>query len=160
MFLAWMTEEAGAPLDDIGLVADSIDDDKADLIVPVTVYSEILDAKHTKAQLRRMQQFCKRSNVISVDTTRAIAQRASELRSELLKTGRKLRTPDAQIAATAILYGADALHTLDPHLLNINGSPSVSGLLIVQPRLITGHRAIPGLGIFREDDDPDESAAN
>ena len=152
VFLAWMKEEAGAPLDDIGLVADSIDDDRADLIVPVTVFSEIIEAKHTKSQLHRMQQFCKRSNVLSVDTTRAIAERAGELRSALLKEGRKLKTPDAQITATAILYGADALHTLDPDLLKISKSAAVAGLVIIKPRLMTGHRAIPGFGAVHDDD--------
>ena len=144
VFLAWIKEEPDAPLDDIALVVDEIDDDKADLIIPVAVFCEILEAKHTKRQMRQFDQFSKRSNVLSVDTTRAIAQRASELRSALLREGRKLKTPDAQIAATAILYGVDMLHSLDPHLLNIHGSPAVDGLVIVKPRLLGGQRALPG----------------
>ena len=158
VFLAWLKDEADAPLDDIALVADVIDDDKADLIIPVAVFSEILEAKHTKRQMRQLKQFSKRSNVLSVDTTIAIAQRASELRSSLLREGRKLRTPDAQIAATAILYDVDMLHSLDPDLLKINGNPAGDGLMIVRPRLLSGQRALPGFRMSTLDSESEEES--
>lgn len=116
VFLAWIKAEKESPLDDIAAVADEIDGDRASLIVPVNLFTEVLEAKHTKKQRKQMELFLRRSNVQVVDTTLPIAQKASAIRSTGLQEGRKLRTPDAQIAATAILYGADVLHSLDPHL--------------------------------------------
>ncbi|MGD0898734.1 MAG: hypothetical protein ABR915_12930, partial [Thermoguttaceae bacterium] len=51
VFLAWMKAEEGAPLDDIELVAREIDGGNADLIVPVTIYTEILDTKCSKKEI-------------------------------------------------------------------------------------------------------------
>ena len=146
VFLAWILEEDGQPLDDIGLVADEIDGDRADLIVSATVYSEILEAKHSKRKIKQLRQYLKRSNVISVDMTVGIAEKASDIRGKALKAKekRKLKTPDAQVAATAIVYGADVLHSLDAHLLNLDGSAAVDGLRITRPRLLTGQKALPG----------------
>lgn len=151
VFLAWIKAEEGSPLDDIELVADEIDGDKADLIVPVTIYTEVLEAKHTKKQIGQFQLFLKRSNVHSVDTTIGIAQKASDIRSRALKEGRKLKTPDATVIATALIYGADVLHSLDPHILGLNGSAASEGLRICLPQLITGQKALPGLASPEED---------
>ncbi len=152
VFLAWIKAEEGVPLDDIELVADEIDGDKADLIVPVTIYTEVLEAKHTKKQIKQFQLFLKRSNVQSVDTTIGIAQKASDIRSKALKEGCKLKTPDATVVATAIIYGADVLHSLDQHILGLNGSAASEGLRISLPRLITGQKALPGIISVEEDD--------
>jgi predicted nucleic acid-binding protein len=147
VFLAWISAEEGSPLDDIELVADEVDANRADLIVSAIVYSEILDAKNSKKAINQFQQFLKRSNVLSVDLTIGIAQKAADIRSKALKSKekRKLRVPDASVIATAIVYGADVLHSLDPHILNLNGSIMVDGLKICLPRLITGQKALPGI---------------
>ena len=153
VFLAWMKAEEGAPLDDIAAVADEIDNGSADLIVPVTIYTEVLEAKHTRKEIEKFQLFLKRSNVQSVDTTVGIAQKASEIRSRALKERRKLKTPDAQVIATAIIYGADVLHSLDPDIVNLSGSRVVDGLRISSPLPITGQQALPG--VLSCEDDPE-----
>ena len=147
VFLAWISAEKGSPLDDIALVVDEIDTNKADLIVSAIVYSEVLDAKHSKKTVDQFQRFLKRSNVLSVDLTIGIAKKASEIRSRALvsKEKRRLRTPDASVIATAIVYGADVLHSLDPHILNLNGSAVVDGLKIHSPCLVSGQKALPGI---------------
>jgi predicted nucleic acid-binding protein len=147
VFLAWISEEEGQPLDDIGLVADEIDADRADLVVSAIVYSEVLEAKHNKREIKQFQRFLKRSNVIAVDMTVGIAQKASDIRSKAFKAKqrRNLKSPDAIIAATAIIYGADVLHSFDPHLLTLHGSAIVDSLKITPPRLITGQKALPGI---------------
>ena len=73
------------PLDDIALVADEIDASRADLIMSAIVYSEILEAKHSKQQMKQFQMFLKRSNVIVVDVTIGMAQKAAEIRGKAAK---------------------------------------------------------------------------
>jgi predicted nucleic acid-binding protein len=142
VFIAWIAEEEDKPLADIGTVADEISSGKAVLIVPVTIYSEILETRHTEEQLRRFEQFLKRSEVIVADTTVPIAQKASAIRSKGEAEGRKIKTPDATVLATAILYKADVLHSFDPHLLNLNGSSIVDGLRITKPISLSGQHGL------------------
>jgi len=143
IFIAWLCEEAGAPLVDIGLVVDEIDTDKSNLIVSVTTFSEILETKYSPDQIDKLNQFLQRSNVIKVETSFKIAKKASGIRSAASREGRKVETPDAQIVATAIVYGADVLHTLDDKLLALNGSPIVDGLKIETPKPLSGQAALP-----------------
>ena len=133
VFLAWLNEETSAPLRDIDVVVGEIDSGKATLIVSVTTYSEILETKHTKEQLNKLDLFLKRSNVMIADVTVPIAQEASRIRSAAHSQKRNIKTPDATIMATAILYEADVLHSLDPHHLNLSGSDIVNRLKIIEP---------------------------
>lgn len=148
VFIAWLAAEATAPLGDIGLVVDEIDKeeekDRANLIVAVTTFSEILECKYTSEQLEKLERFLKRSNVVKVDTTFPIATKASEIRNAGLLDGRKIKTPDATIVATAIVMRADVLHSLDDGILGLDGRPYVEGLRITPPRPLSGYRALPG----------------
>jgi predicted nucleic acid-binding protein len=147
VLIAWLSEEPTAPLDDIGLVADRIDaknpEDRDNLIISVTTFSEILECKYTEEQLEKLNQFLKRSNVLKVETTFKIAKKASEIRAAGEKEGRKIKTPDAQIVAAAITYRAHVLHTLDDKLLKLHGSTIVDGLPITLPKLFGGGKALP-----------------
>ena len=115
VFLAWLGEEKSAPLANIELVIDEIDKLLAVLLVPVTAYSEVLEAKHTNKQMDKFRKFLERSNVIVADVTKAIAEKAGEIRSRGLtaRPKRSIRTPDATFMATAIIYRADVFHTLE-----------------------------------------------
>jgi predicted nucleic acid-binding protein len=144
VIIAWLCEEPSAPLGDMGLVVDEIDGDRANLIFSVTTFAEILESKHTPEQIDKLNRFLRRSNVIRVDITFPIAQKASQIRNAGLQEGRKIKTPDATVLATAILHKADVLHSLDPHHLNLDGSPIVDGLRITLPRPLSGQRALPG----------------
>ncbi|MBI1901816.1 MAG: PIN domain-containing protein [Planctomycetia bacterium] len=152
VFLAWIKGEEGAPLDDIALVAEDIDAARADLIVPVNIYTEFLEAKHTKKQIKQFELFLKRSNVQVVNTTVPIAQKAGSIRSKLHKLGGKLKTPDAQVIATAIIYGVDAVHTLDQDMLKLNGFAEVDGMRITKPMLLTGQKGLPHFAPSDDDD--------
>ena len=145
VLVAWLCDEPGAPLDDIGLVVDEIDRDKdpAVLILAVTIFTEILETKHTPEEIDKLSKFLSRSNVLKVETTFKIAKKAGEIRDAALAQGRKIKTPDAQILATAILYDADVLHTLDDQLLNLSGSVIVDGLKITLPELLGGGKSLP-----------------
>ncbi|MCX7428505.1 MAG: PIN domain-containing protein [Planctomycetia bacterium] len=145
VFVAWLKEESSAPLADMNLVVGDIDSGKAVLVVSVTTATEMLETKHTPEQWERFQKCLNRSNVILADITLAIAELASRIRADAQTQGRRLQTPDAQIIATAITYRVDALHSLDPHMLGLNGSPIVNGMRITQPLLLDGQQGLVGL---------------
>jgi predicted nucleic acid-binding protein len=144
VLIAWLAEESGAPLDDMQLVMDEIDGGRAALLVPVTAYSEVLEAKNTPEQMTKFRRFLERSNVVVADTTKAIAEKAGEIRSRALvaKPKRKIETPDATFMATAIIYRADAFHTLETtQLPKLSRTTIVDHLLICPPGPLSGHRS-------------------
>jgi hypothetical protein len=138
VFIAWLCEEPSAPLGDIDQVVGEIDSAQANLIVSVTAYSEVLAAKHTDEQMNQFRRFLKRSNVLVADNTVQIAEKAGEIRGKGLAENRKIKTPDATYLATAILFQADVLHSLDLGMLSLSGSPIVDGLRISSPKPASG----------------------
>lgn len=141
VFLAWLGEEASAPLGDIDLVRGEIDKGEANLLVPVLAYSEVLEAKHTPEQMEAFRGFLQRSNVDVANITQAVAEKTQQVRSRALglKQKVKLRTPDATYIAVAILFKADVLHTLEAtQLPKLSGTDVVEGLKITLPRPLRG----------------------
>jgi predicted nucleic acid-binding protein len=145
VIIAWLCDDPTAPLADIGLVVDEIDAGAANLIFSVTTFAEILESKYTAEQIDKLNRFLLRSNVIKVETTFPIAHKASQIRNAGLAEGRKIKTPDATVLATAILYKANVLHSLDAHHLNLDGNPIVDGLSISLPVPLSGQRGLPGI---------------
>jgi predicted nucleic acid-binding protein len=147
VILAWLAGDSTAPLDDILEIVKEIDGGKANLIVSVNAYSEVLEVKNSKRAMDRFRETLHRSNVIIADVTAAIALKAQQIRDAGLrlkaKERRRIKTPDAQHMATAIIYKADVLHSLDNDMLQLNGSDIVDGLKIVKPVLFDGQRVIP-----------------
>jgi hypothetical protein len=45
--------------------------------------------------------------------------------------------------ATAIVFGADVLHTLEDKMLNLDGSAIVDGLAIKRPKPLSGQGVLP-----------------
>jgi predicted nucleic acid-binding protein len=144
ILLAWLKNESTAPLADIALVVSEIDSKEANLIIPATVYTELLDASLSEEERELLDRFLKRSNVLSIDLTIPIAKRAAAIRQRAHEESprRKLKTPDAQIAATALAMSADVLHSLDPDLLHLDNHPTVERLRIYQPRPLSGQRGL------------------
>lgn len=150
VFVAWLTDQSDAPLADIAAVIQEIENDNAVLIVSTTTYGEILEIRHTTEQMDKFRGFLKRSSVCRLEVTQAVAEKAAEirsrglaLRSPQMPNGKKIKLPDAQHMATAILLGADVLHSLDPDMLKLDGGPIVEGLSIKLPILLSGQRQIP-----------------
>jgi predicted nucleic acid-binding protein len=147
VFLAWLNEEESAPIADIEAILEEIHKFKATLIVAVTTYTEILRAKHTDEQIELFDRFLQRSNVIKVDTTFQIAQKAERIRSRAIETAKKhekrnIKTPDATIIATAIVYGADVLHSMEPRHHKLSESDIVDGLRIMLPQDLSGQKML------------------
>lgn len=74
VLIAWIREEADKPLADISEVVEQIDDGRANLILPVTCYSELLESRFTQDQLRAIDEWMKRSNIVLANTTQIVAQ--------------------------------------------------------------------------------------
>lgn len=62
-----------------------------------------------------------------------VSEKAEEIRSKALSEGRKIKTPDAQHIATAIIHLVNAFHSLDDKLIKLSGSSVVDGLIICKP---------------------------
>jgi predicted nucleic acid-binding protein len=144
VLLAWLQEEATAPLGDIELVVKEIDSKEATLIIPATVYTEILEARLKPGERDKLDAFLKRSNVIAADLTVPIARRAADMRNRGLEEQpkRRIKTPDAHMAATALSLAADVLHTLDSDLLQLHNHPTAENLNICQPRPLFGQKGL------------------
>ena len=147
VFLAWLNAEPTAPLADIERLVDDVHANRAIPITSVVTYTEMLRARHTAKQIKAFDDFLKRSNVVRVEVSFAIAQKAEEIRSKaitLFKKGqqRTIKTPDAQIIATAILQKANVLHSLEPQHCNLSGHSVVDGLLITLPRDLSGQKTL------------------
>lgn len=144
VFIAWLNRQISAPLAEIDAILDDIYAGRVTLMVPVMVYTEIVRAKHSAEQILSFDRFLDRSNVQVIEQSLAVAREAEKIRSRGItmsvdggrvakRQERKIKAPDAAIIATAILYGADVLHSLEPKHLQLNGSPIVAGLKITKP---------------------------
>ena len=142
VFVAWLKEEPDKPLADIEAVAAEIDARDAVLVVPVTVFTEMQPSKFTTEQWERFQNTVRRSNVVVANTTPAIAQKGSQLRDRAEAEGRKIKTGDATIIATAITYRVNVLHTFEPRHINLSGSAVVEGLRITRPLPLSGQKGL------------------
>lgn len=147
VFLAKLNNEASAPMADIDNILDGVHKGDIVLMLSVTTYTEILTAKHTKEQLETLDKFLMRSNIMRIETTFQIAKKAEQIRSRGLTQPtksqiRKIRTPDATIIASAIIFGADLMHSLEPKHHSLSGSSIVDGLKITMPQDPSGQRML------------------
>lgn len=149
MFIAWLNREQSAPLADIDMLLDDFHAERAVLVVSATTYTELLRAKHSSDQVEAFDRFLLRPNIVRVDVSFEIAARAEGLRSSAITTAkrgqqRNIKTPDAQIIATAIIHHVDALHSMEPRHHAISGTKLVDGMRICLPRDLSGQLALSG----------------
>lgn len=97
----------------------------------------MLEIGDSEEAARLFRQFVKRSNVVLVDVTPTIAEKAAVLRKRAMEERKvrqpqnnKLKTPDAIIAATAIVFDVNVLHSYDPDLCNLSGDVILDGLFV------------------------------
>lgn len=144
VFLAHLKGEMDKPLADIAAVFQEVETDKADMIVSITTYIELLDIVDSPKIASAFTRFTQLKNVIFADVSPPVADVALQVRYSANKDTpkRNIKIGDAQIIATAIAFGADVLHTFDPKLLNVSKSKIVQGLVIVHPKLLSGQRVM------------------
>jgi predicted nucleic acid-binding protein len=139
VFLAWLGDESGKPIDDIGCWLRDLANERFTLVVSAVVCAEVLDTAGSSTAGTEFREHAKRGNIIRADATWQIAEMAAIYRErvrEALSRGEVatgIKAPDALILATANKYRAHVLHTFDPPLLALSGSPLVDGLKIEPP---------------------------
>src|SRR4051794_29927657 len=114
IFIAWLGAEE-KHLAGISAVLSDIEEGKVALVVPSIIYSEVLAFHRTAKDQNIFKQFMKRSNIIVLDVTVAMANRASEIRSrgKAAKPRREIGTCDALYMAAALTAESYALHTTE-----------------------------------------------
>jgi len=143
VFFAWLKNESCHPLDSIAIVLDEIEKGDVNLIVPMTAYEELRYERLDDEQKRLLDGFLERSNVMLADLSPPVSDEAAEVRRRSEDANVLTKPADSRIAATAIVYGAAVLHTLDDGLLRLNRSTVVRDLPICKPKPLSGQRALP-----------------
>jgi predicted nucleic acid-binding protein len=115
-------------------IVDLVDRRQAMLITSSMVRTEVLEDSNDPTVIERLETMFRRPSCVMIDANRAILEKARSVRTAAKSAKRSLKSPDAIFVATALLHGADALHTFDDKLLTLNGRPEVEGLQIVKPR--------------------------
>src|SRR5262249_38418980 len=112
------------------------------------------EAKLTPDEQEQFRKTFTFSNHTLYDVDPPIARKARSFRERVLaETSKVLTTPDAIHLATAAIYGAHEVHTLDDGqkqekaryigIVELNGKPCVDGLAIVRPS--TPQAVLPGV---------------
>ncbi|HZZ37743.1 MAG TPA: PIN domain-containing protein [Acidobacteriaceae bacterium] len=89
------------------------DDGDVYIFTPSITLIEVLACKLTPEQETLFQGMLQRSNVEVVSVSRRIATIAREIRNHYRMIGEEIAVPDSIHIATAIHFGATALHTYD-----------------------------------------------
>jgi predicted nucleic acid-binding protein len=163
VFITWLTEEKAkwpAPIwQGIQDVVDLVEAGQAILVTSTLIRTEIFFGKLTLEQKQKFAGLLRRKNVQEVAPHMRITDRASTIREKYNVSGNKIKTPDAIHLATAIIYEADEMHTMDGYhedgshdgLLALSGNVADSKLLIVAPY----PRGAPSLPIVTEEVQPE-----
>lgn len=144
VFLAWLKNEPASETPTMRAVVDEITSQHAILVVPVIVYTEILEHHHSPPVMKAFRDFLKRSNVSVVNITMGLAELAEEIRTkgEREKPKRKIKTPDAIYIACAVRAEVDMLHSTDADMLKLHNSPTAFGLRICLPQTLAGDQSM------------------
>lgn len=145
VFIAWLKGETCWPRGVIiGMedVAREVHGNKAILFTSTMTSAEIFQGALTKPQKERLAALLQRTNVNQIAPDMRVTDRASAIREFYNTRGNKIKTPDAIHLATAIIYKADELQTMDgletkstkkTKLLALNGDVAGYRLSIVNP---------------------------
>ena len=90
-----------------------VDEGDVYIFTPAITLIEVLSCYLSPDQESAFQALLQRSNVEVVSVTRRIADRAREIRNSYREQKMEIAVPDSIHLATAIHYGANALHTYD-----------------------------------------------
>ena len=139
LFIAHLNGEVRSEEEAAGMreVLELIRTGKAHILTSAVISSEVLNRASDAGRARdALHVMLARPGFTVVDANLAIGTKAGEFRERVNYQGspHNLKRNDAIYAATASLYGVDALHTFDPDLLDLNGSPLIDFLKVCKPR--------------------------
>lgn len=140
VFISWFEAESRSDTPSMKAVVHEIEKKEAILVVPVIVYTELLELHHSESVLADFRRFLKRSNIQVANITMGLAEKAEQIRTRAgkEKPARKVKTPDALYLSCSLKTSVDMLHSFDTDMLKLNGSPTVEGLRICTPRTLSG----------------------
>lgn len=115
VFISLLTGEGRTPeeIRQLRELESLVDIGAVTVFTPSITLIEVLSCKLTDAQELAFKSLLERSNVLPVSVTRRIADRAREIRNHFRTKELEIAVPDAIQIATALVYGATALHTYD-----------------------------------------------
>lgn len=144
IFLAWLQNEACEPgvMEGIEEAVRQVHDNEAVLFTSIVTQSEVLEGTLSKEAQEKFDNLFKRKNVVWVNHDTRVGKLSHDIRNYYNERDIKIEVPDSVHLASAILYEADELQTLDgsgkrkrkSDLLSLNGK--VAGkykLTIKQP---------------------------
>jgi predicted nucleic acid-binding protein len=152
IFLAWFQNEKDKPLAEIREILQDIADEKIVLIVSAVVAAEVLDRAGESKAGTMFREYTRRPNIVRANLDFRVAERAAKIRERAVaalkdgKLSKGVKAPDALVVATALHHRVDVLHTFDPVLLELDGSPVVESLRITKPTSLSGQQHLD----FRE----------
>ncbi len=115
MFISLLTGEGRTPedMENLRKVESLVDTGDVTVFTPSITLIEVLACKLTDEQEAAFSSLLQRSNVMPVSVTMRIAERAREIRDWYRRKGLEVAVADSIHLATALIYGATALHTYD-----------------------------------------------
>lgn len=138
VFIAWLMDEKDWPEDIRDGILDTVYDleqRKILLLTSAITRTEIFNL--TPERTQKYDLLMQRRDLHEIAADARVANRASSIREYYKRRDVSIRTPDAIHLATAIIYQADELHTLDGKekkgLIRFNGNVADSPLKIVLP---------------------------
>jgi len=145
IFLAWLNNEPQAADVEEGIkeTVRLVHSNRIILFTSVVTQTEILQSKLSSDAQKKFSDLFKRKNVKLIAIDQRISERAGYIRDYYDQKGTKLSVPDCQHLATAIIYEADEMQTLDgsgkrsrPNdLIRLNGNVAGYPLTIVKPAI-------------------------
>jgi predicted nucleic acid-binding protein len=139
IFIAWLKGEQDKPLDLLANLLQSVKQEKTNLLVSAVSFAEVLDKAGESNAGTQFQGFVKQPSVIVANVDIRVGLLAKTIRETAISAvarqeiPKSVSIPDALIAATAVIYRAEELHTFDPVLISIDGWPVLRGLKIGRP---------------------------
>jgi predicted nucleic acid-binding protein len=126
IFLAWLQDERPprrkpGEMEGLAEIVDEVERGDAVVVTSALTQTEVLSADFTEEQKTRFDRAFQRPSCVVVNVDQRIARLASEIRDRFRGEGKRIQTPDAVHMASALIVGADALHTFDDKLLGLDG---------------------------------------
>lgn len=143
VFLAWLKNEKREPgvMEGIEDVVQAVNAGKVNLCTSVVTQTEIFESRLSDDAREKFRAVFQRRNVVMINVDQKIATLASQIRDYYNQRSIDIRVPDSTHLATAILYKADELQTLDgsgsrprpSDLISLSGNVAGHPLLIRVP---------------------------
>jgi hypothetical protein len=143
VFFAWLKDEPwdAEIVEGIEATVRQVHNNQIILITSVVTDTEVLRSRMSAEALAKWEGVFRRRNVKMIAQDLRVGRKGSQIRDCFYQIDIKIKTPDAIHLATAILYEADVLQTLDgagptkkpSDMIRLDGHACVDGLKIVTP---------------------------